>query len=1055
MKKKRIFPLVMSAAMTICLGTMPVHAEETGPYIANPSFEQEIDTNENQMYKAERTDEKAFNGKYSIKVGSEEPEDPTKASLWAQSFGKGSVNVVIHNVKPNTQYAVTSYVWNKEGNKIATGVVDIDGRYTTETSSNEWLPAGQPWLLASDIKGNNEVSEEWQKHEHMITTGPRTTEIYAFAYTDGQAGMFYFDDVSIQEVGPAKSNYIIDSTLDYNVEQTDFPNTVPAVQEFNKAEEGQFKLSKSCQVFSTDKFSEGKTQYLAKSMKEKGVIKDYSINVISNLDEAKGITLFKKSVDFDLSEKLPKSYKEKSRNEFRKDAYQIDIAEEKLIIKSDYIEGIQNGSMTILQSFVQRDYLNCGTVNDYTDQTIRGLQVDSGRRYYSVEWIKNQIEQMAYYKQNRLQLRLKDNEGIRWDSKVAPDLVDRAGGFWTAKDIDEMVAYAAKFNIEIVPEVDFPGHSAQETNVHPEWKFPKETWENQSEHFEKVIDLSLDEPKEYMLEIYKEAAELFHAKTIHLGGDEYYFYFSSGQQKKTREYVRQATGDPDADYQDAVRLFMNDAASYFLDKGMEVIVWSDVVQGGFSARGVVDLDKRIVIDVWAGGQKGNFTGTQSLKAGYQTMSSAASLYHDLWPKQGAGLLDRPLPKDVYEQFTRWQCGTTGQFIAKNEKLDVKAPNDLDKFLGQMFPIWDDAHGYVPEYILSRTLFPRYAGFALKTWGAEYNKPLSYLESERLAFALESPTPKLVGEQTTKNYTQNDFKKLKMNILDALDNITPTNDVVEKNIDALKETLNSISTNKVLYSVEDIENIIHQYENITVEKEVDKADYTKVDEAIAKAEKLNKDDYVDFSGVEAAIKAVEKDLDITDQDKVDAMAKAIEDAMKALEKKPDEKPTPENKYEIIDGKEVTFKQGEKPVFKSNAPIDKFKEVLLDGKVLDKANYTVEEGSTVVTLKAEFTETLSKGTHTLTIVSTDGQASTEFKVEEKTTAEEPVVPNDPTEPEEPSVPTNPENPTVPPVEPSQPAVPEKPITEDGSQIMLWTGILAVGGLAILKLRRKKDK
>ena len=63
-----------------------------------------------------------------------------------------------------------------------------------------------------------------------------------------------------------------------------------------------------------------------------------------------------------------------------------------------------------------------------------------------------------------------------------------------------------------------------------------------------------------------------------------------------------------------------------------------------------------------------------------------------------------------------------------------------------------------------------------------------------------------------------------------------------------------------------------------------ADYTKVDEAIAKAEALNKADYKDFSAVEKAIEAVKRDLDITKQAEVDAMAKAIEDAIAALEKK---------------------------------------------------------------------------------------------------------------------------------------------------------------------------
>ena len=64
-----------------------------------------------------------------------------------------------------------------------------------------------------------------------------------------------------------------------------------------------------------------------------------------------------------------------------------------------------------------------------------------------------------------------------------------------------------------------------------------------------------------------------------------------------------------------------------------------------------------------------------------------------------------------------------------------------------------------------------------------------------------------------------------------------------------------------------------------------ADYTKVDAAIAKANALNKNDYKDFSGVEAAVKAVVRGKNITEQSEVDKMAKTIEDAIAALEKKP--------------------------------------------------------------------------------------------------------------------------------------------------------------------------
>ena len=135
-------------------------------------------------------------------------------------------------------------------------------------------------------------------------------------------------------------------------------------------------------------------------MKEKGITEKYSIDVIDDIKDARGITLFKQPIQFD----LPAGVKDRA---CEKDAYQIDITQDSVLVYANTLNGIQNGSMTILQAFAQRDSLNCGSVKDYTDQNVRGLQVDSGRRYYSIDWLKNQIEQMAYYKQNVLQLVLK------------------------------------------------------------------------------------------------------------------------------------------------------------------------------------------------------------------------------------------------------------------------------------------------------------------------------------------------------------------------------------------------------------------------------------------------------------------------------------------------------------------------------------------------------------------------------------------------------------------------------------------------------------------------
>ena len=169
-----------------------------------------------------------------------------------------------------------------------------------------------------------------------------------------------------------------------------------------------------------------------------------------------------------------------------------------------------------------------------------------------------------------------------------------------------------------------------------------------------------------------------------------------------------------------------------------------------------------------------------------------------------------------------------------------------------------------------------------------------------------------------------------------------------------------------------------------------ADYTKVDEAIAKANGLNRDDYVDFTAVDTAIAAVVRDLDSSRQAEVDAMAQAIEDAIAGLELKQttEENPAGETgntvSYQITAGANGTWNKGntEGLTVTSNGDFSKFTGIRVDGVDVGAENYTAVSGSTVVTLNTAYLETLTEGTHTLTMVYTDGEVSTNFTIAAQT-------------------------------------------------------------------------
>ena len=112
----------------------------------------------------------------------------------------------------------------------------------------------------------------------------------------------------------------------------------------------------------------------------------------------------------------------------------------------------------------------------------------------------------------------------------------------------------------------------------------------------------------------------------------------------------------------------------------------------------------------------------------------------------------------------------------------------------------------------------------------------------------------------------------------------------KDFSAVEAAINTVVRDKNITEQGEVDAMAQAIENAITALQYKDADYTKVDEAIAKANALNKDAYTDFTAVEEAINAVVRDKNITEQDKVDAMAKAIEDAMAALVEKPTEVPT---------------------------------------------------------------------------------------------------------------------------------------------------------------------
>ncbi|HSC68413.1 MAG TPA: family 20 glycosylhydrolase [Cellvibrio sp.] len=208
------------------------------------------------------------------------------------------------------------------------------------------------------------------------------------------------------------------------------------------------------------------------------------------------------------------------------EAYQLRISTEKIELSAPQWIGIERGLETLLQLIGTDPQITLPLVaiNDYPRFKWRGLLLDTSRHFFSIATIKRQIDAMAAAKYNIFHWHLTDDQGWRLESKRYPKLHKLAsdGEYYTRKQIREVVAYARERGIQVLPEIDMPGHASAIAVAYPElmsapgpyameyrWGVHKPTLNPANEDVYKFAEA-----------IIAELTELFPFEYIHIGGDE-------------------------------------------------------------------------------------------------------------------------------------------------------------------------------------------------------------------------------------------------------------------------------------------------------------------------------------------------------------------------------------------------------------------------------------------------------------------------------------------------------------------------------------------------------
>ena len=239
------------------------------------------------------------------------------------------------------------------------------------------------------------------------------------------------------------------------------------------------------------------------------------------------------------------------------EAYDLQVTRERIVIEAARPAGFFYALQTLNQLLpsravmagvkatdVQAWTLPVVTIKDHPRFEWRGFMLDEGRHFYGKEEIKKLLDVMAAYKLNRFHWHLTEDQGWRIEIKKYPLLPEvgawrnskvlgwgevkpdgqRYGGYYTQKDAREIVRYAQERFIEIVPEVDIPGHSQAAVAAYPEFlscdpqnKHEVWLWQGVSPD---VINVSHPQAVQFAKDVIDELTAIFPFRYIHLGGDE-------------------------------------------------------------------------------------------------------------------------------------------------------------------------------------------------------------------------------------------------------------------------------------------------------------------------------------------------------------------------------------------------------------------------------------------------------------------------------------------------------------------------------------------------------
>jgi len=208
---------------------------------------------------------------------------------------------------------------------------------------------------------------------------------------------------------------------------------------------------------------------------------------------------------------------------YQPEEYDLDVTSDGIIIQAAGEAGIIWALASLTQIMDEQGVIACCHLHDQPRYAHRGLSLDCARHFFPVQTIKDIIGQMSLVKMNRLHWHLTDDQGWRIESKRFPKLHGQHGTeYYKQTEIAEIVAFAQARGIEIIPEIEMPGHITALLAAYPEYSCSGQAVElgQRGGIYPVILCAGREKTYELIETLLDEICPLFPAKFFHIGGDE-------------------------------------------------------------------------------------------------------------------------------------------------------------------------------------------------------------------------------------------------------------------------------------------------------------------------------------------------------------------------------------------------------------------------------------------------------------------------------------------------------------------------------------------------------